>query len=137
MIPTRMESNGEGLEKGIESLWADVARLCSYFQSLLTVPTPARVEACFTHPSMSKKLMDPPEPQFVEDAPDLLVHMHALEKASSKGRNELTYYGRLLSSFLSFDVSVLVLKFDGIGMGVQYCVYLKSGVGTSFEVKMR
>lgn len=64
-----------------------------------------------------QKAMDPPEPFVVEDALDLLVHMRALEKISSRGRNEPTYYGRLLASFaLSFDASVLVLKFADIGM---------------------
>ncbi|XP_057782307.1 DExH-box ATP-dependent RNA helicase DExH8 [Salvia miltiorrhiza] len=64
-----------------------------------------------------QKALDPPEPFIIEDALDLLVHMRALEKASSRGRNEPTYYGRLLASFaLSFDASVLVLKFADIGM---------------------
>ncbi|KAL1542640.1 RNA helicase [Salvia divinorum] len=64
-----------------------------------------------------QKAMDPPEPFIVEDALDLLVHMGALEKSSSRGRYEPTYYGRLLASFaLSFDASVLVLKFADIGM---------------------
>ncbi|XP_042061602.1 DExH-box ATP-dependent RNA helicase DExH8-like isoform X3 [Salvia splendens] len=64
-----------------------------------------------------QKAMDPPEPFIVEDALELLVHMGALEKSSSRGRYEPTYYGRLLASFaLSFDASVLVLKFADIGM---------------------
>lgn len=79
-----MESYSERLESGIESLRADVVRLCSNFQILRTIPTPAKVE------------VDTPQPQFVENAPDLLVHMHVLKKASSKGSNELTHYGRLL-----------------------------------------
>ncbi|XP_042034646.1 DExH-box ATP-dependent RNA helicase DExH8-like isoform X1 [Salvia splendens] len=63
-----------------------------------------------------QKAMDPPEPFIVEDALELLVHMGALEKSSSRGRYEPTYYGRLLASFaLSFDASVLVLKFADIG----------------------
>lgn len=42
--------------------------------------------------------------------------MQALAK-SSRGRYEPTYYGRLLASFsLSFDASVLILKFGDIGM---------------------
>lgn len=66
-----------------------------------------------------QKALDPPEPFVVEDALDLLVQIRALEKASSasRGRNEPTYYGRLLASFsLSFEASVLVLKFADIGM---------------------
>ncbi|KAH6823976.1 zinc finger helicase family protein [Perilla frutescens var. hirtella] len=67
--------------------------------------------------ALLQKAMDPPEPYVIEDALDLLVHMRALEKASSRGRNEPTYYGRLLASFsLSFDASVLVLKFADIGL---------------------
>ncbi|KAG8389489.1 hypothetical protein BUALT_Bualt02G0234700 [Buddleja alternifolia] len=63
------------------------------------------------------KAMDPPDPTVVGDALDLLVHMRALEKASSRGRHEPTFYGRLLASFsLSFDASVLILKFGDIGM---------------------
>lgn len=61
--------------------------------------------------------MDPPETYVVEDAIDVLVHMRALERASSRGHHEPTYYGRLLSSFsLSFDAAVLLLKFADIGM---------------------
>jgi hypothetical protein len=42
--------------------------------------------------------------------------MRALEK-TPRGRYEPTFYGRLLASFsLSFDASVLVLKFGDIGM---------------------
>ncbi|KAL8530954.1 hypothetical protein ACS0TY_007830 [Phlomoides rotata] len=64
-----------------------------------------------------QKAMDPPEPDVVEDALDLLVHMRALKKASSRSRHEPTFYGRLLASFsLSFDSSVLILKFADIGM---------------------
>lgn len=67
--------------------------------------------------ALLQKAMDPPEPYVVEDALDLLVRIRALERASPRGRNEPTYYGRLLSSFsLSFDASVLVLKFAEIGM---------------------
>lgn len=61
--------------------------------------------------------MDPPEPHVINDALDLLVHMRALEKASSRGRYEPTFYGRMLANFsLSFDASVLILKFADIGM---------------------
>ncbi|KAJ1402353.1 Zinc finger, CCCH-type [Sesbania bispinosa] len=64
-----------------------------------------------------QKALDPPDPQVVEDALSLLVQMHALEKTPPRGRYEPTFYGRLLASFsLSFDASVLVLKFGGIGM---------------------
>ncbi|GAU43768.1 hypothetical protein TSUD_36620, partial [Trifolium subterraneum] len=63
-----------------------------------------------------QKALDPPDPQVVEDALDLLVQMRALEK-TPRGRYEPTFYGRLLASFsLSFDASVLVLKFGDIGM---------------------
>ncbi|KAJ4828991.1 hypothetical protein Tsubulata_031721 [Turnera subulata] len=63
-----------------------------------------------------QKALDPPDPDVVEDALDLLVHVKALEKISSRGRYEPTFYGRLLASFaLSFDASVLVLKFGDAG----------------------
>ncbi|XP_011079666.1 DExH-box ATP-dependent RNA helicase DExH8 isoform X1 [Sesamum indicum] len=66
--------------------------------------------------ALLQKALDPPDPDVVEDALDLLVHMRALEKAS-RGRHEPTFFGRLLSSFsLSFDASVLILKFADIGM---------------------
>jgi len=64
-----------------------------------------------------QKALDPPDPQIVEDALSLLVQMGALEKTPTRGRYEPTFYGRLLASFsLSFDSSVLVLKFGDIGM---------------------
>lgn len=68
-------------------------------------------------PVLLQKALDPPDPQVVEDALDLLVRMRALEKTPPRGRIEPTFYGRLLASFsLSFDASVLVLKFGDIGM---------------------
>lgn len=64
-----------------------------------------------------QKALDPPDPQIVEDALDLLVQMRALVKTPPRSRYEPTFYGRLLASFsLSFDASVLVLKFGDIGM---------------------
>ncbi|XP_022155283.1 DExH-box ATP-dependent RNA helicase DExH8 isoform X2 [Momordica charantia] len=63
-----------------------------------------------------QKTLDPPDCYVVEDALNLLVHMKALKK-SPRGRYEPTYYGSLLASFsLSFDSSVLILKFGDIGM---------------------
>ena len=64
-----------------------------------------------------QKALDPPDPDVTEDALDLLVRMKALKKAHSRGRFEPTFYGRLLASFsLSFDASLLVLKFGSAGM---------------------
>lgn len=64
-----------------------------------------------------RKALDPPDPDVVDDALNLLVHIHALQKPSPRSRPEPTFYGRLLSSFtLSFDSSVLILKFGAIGM---------------------
>lgn len=61
--------------------------------------------------------MDPPRPEVVDDALNLLVHVHALEKTTQRGRFEPTFYGSLLSSFaLSFDASMLILKFAEAGM---------------------
>lgn len=63
-----------------------------------------------------KKALDPPDPEVVNDALSLLVHTRALEK-SPRGRYEPTFYGRVLASFsLSFDASVLILKFGDKGM---------------------
>ncbi|KAL5996141.1 hypothetical protein ACLOJK_026214 [Asimina triloba] len=68
--------------------------------------------------ALMQKALDPPDPEIVEDALSLLVHIHALEKpASQRGRYEPTFYGRLLASLsLSFDASVIILKFGEIGM---------------------
>ncbi|XP_008235089.1 PREDICTED: DExH-box ATP-dependent RNA helicase DExH8 [Prunus mume] len=67
--------------------------------------------------ALLQKALDQPHPEVVEDALDLLVHMQALEKTSPRGRYEPTFYGRLLSSLsLSFDASLVVLKFGDIGM---------------------
>lgn len=64
-----------------------------------------------------QKALDPPNPEVVGDALDLLDDKRALQKISPRGRYEPTFYGRLLASFsLSFDASVLVLKFGEIGM---------------------
>ncbi|XP_024967059.1 DExH-box ATP-dependent RNA helicase DExH8 isoform X2 [Cynara cardunculus var. scolymus] len=64
-----------------------------------------------------QKVMDPPRSSVVDDALDLLVHIRALERTSPRGRFEPTFYGRLLSSFaLSFDASMLILKFGEEGM---------------------
>ncbi|MBA0620836.1 hypothetical protein Godav_006508 [Gossypium davidsonii] len=66
---------------------------------------------------VSIKALDPPDAEVVEDALNLLLHVKALEKPSSRGRYEPTFYGRLLASFaLSFDSSVLVVKFGEAGM---------------------
>ncbi|KAI7747707.1 hypothetical protein M8C21_018382, partial [Ambrosia artemisiifolia] len=64
-----------------------------------------------------QKVMDPPRPEVVDDALELLVHIHALEKTVPRGRYEPTFYGRLLSSFsLSFDASMLIIKFGEAGL---------------------
>ncbi|XVF32773.1 hypothetical protein REPUB_Repub17cG0111500 [Reevesia pubescens] len=67
--------------------------------------------------ALLQKALDSPDSEIVEDALNLLVHMKALEKTSSRARYEPTFYGRLLASFsLSFDASVLVVKFGEVGM---------------------
>ncbi|CAM8987819.1 unnamed protein product [Rhodiola kirilowii] len=64
-----------------------------------------------------QKTMDPPDPEVVEDALSLLVHIRALRKLSPRGRYVPTFYGKLLSSFsLSFDASVIIVKFGDLGM---------------------
>jgi hypothetical protein len=68
-------------------------------------------------PVLLQKALDPPDPEFIEDALNLLVCMKALDRPSPRGRYEPTFYGRLLASFpLSFDASVLVLKFADFGL---------------------
>ncbi|KAL5561461.1 hypothetical protein UlMin_031208 [Ulmus minor] len=63
-----------------------------------------------------QRSLDPPNPEVIEDALNLLVQMHVMEK-TPRNRYEPTFYGRLLASFpLSFDASVLILKFGDIGM---------------------
>ncbi|XVE77617.1 hypothetical protein DITRI_Ditri13aG0077600 [Diplodiscus trichospermus] len=67
--------------------------------------------------ALLQKALDPPDSEVVEDALNLLVHVKALEKTSSRGRYEPTFYGQMLASFsLSFDASVLVVKFGELGM---------------------
>ncbi|GMN37996.1 hypothetical protein TIFTF001_007280 [Ficus carica] len=64
-----------------------------------------------------QRTLDPPDSDVIEDALSLLVQMRTLVKTSPRGRYEPTFYGRLLASFsLSFDASVLILKFGAIGM---------------------
>lgn len=63
-----------------------------------------------------QKALDSPDPQVVEDALSLLVHINALEKTHPRARHEPTVCGRLLASFsLSFDASMLILKLADIG----------------------
>lgn len=67
--------------------------------------------------ALLQKALDPPDPEVVEDSLNLLVHMHALERTLPRGRYEPTLYGRLLASFsLSFNASVLIIKFGVVGM---------------------
>lgn len=67
--------------------------------------------------ALLQKALDPPDAEVVEDALNLLLHVKTLEKPSSRGRYEPTFYGRLLASIaLSFDASVLVVKFGEAGM---------------------
>lgn len=62
------------------------------------------------------KAMDPPNPEVIDDALSMLLSIQALRK-SPRGRYEPTFYGRLLASFpLSFDASILVVKFGEMGM---------------------
>ncbi|KAL9247162.1 hypothetical protein vseg_020625 [Gypsophila vaccaria] len=66
---------------------------------------------------LSQKALDPPELETVEDALNLLEHIKAVKKVQPRGRYEPTFYGGLLSSFsLSFDASLLILKFADAGM---------------------
>lgn len=65
--------------------------------------------------ALLQKVLNPPDPDAIEDALESLVQIHALEKTSS-GRYEPTFYGCLLNSLpLSFDSSVLTLKFCELG----------------------
>lgn len=62
--------------------------------------------------------MDPPYPVVVENAINQLLNIKALNKhPTHKGSYEPTFYGRLLDSLpLTFDPSVLLLKFGDIGL---------------------
>ncbi|KAF0919513.1 hypothetical protein E2562_029630 [Oryza meyeriana var. granulata] len=64
-----------------------------------------------------QKVLDPPNLDVVEAALESLVQIRALDKPTSpRGRHEPTFYGCLLNSLpLSFDASVLALKFGDIG----------------------
>lgn len=64
-----------------------------------------------------QKALDPPDLEVVQDALDFLIQIHAVEKISPRARYDPSFYGRLLSSLtLSFDASILILKFGDIGM---------------------
>uniref|UniRef100_A0A1D1ZBL2 Zinc finger CCCH domain-containing protein 4 n=1 Tax=Anthurium amnicola TaxID=1678845 RepID=A0A1D1ZBL2_9ARAE len=65
-----------------------------------------------------QKVLDPPDPDVIEDALSLLIHINALERTIfHRDRHEPTFYGRLLDSLpLSFDASVLALKFGENGL---------------------
>lgn len=67
--------------------------------------------------ALLQKALDSPDPEVVEDALNLLVNIKAINKTQPRGRYEPTFYGRILSSFsLSFDASVLIVKFGTLGM---------------------
>ncbi|KAF8006737.1 hypothetical protein BT93_K0903 [Corymbia citriodora subsp. variegata] len=76
----------------------------------------AELEAINDPRVLLQKALDPPDPDVVQDALDLLVHMGVLQ-TSNRGRLEPTFYGRLLASFsLSFDASLLIIKFGEVGL---------------------
>ncbi|XP_056170365.1 DExH-box ATP-dependent RNA helicase DExH8-like isoform X3 [Syzygium oleosum] len=76
----------------------------------------AELEAINDPRVLLQKALDPPDPDVVQDALDLLVHMGALQ-TSHRGRLESTFYGRLLASLsLSFEASLLVIKFGEVGL---------------------
>ncbi|XP_066308656.1 zinc finger CCCH domain-containing protein 4-like [Miscanthus floridulus] len=65
--------------------------------------------------ALLQRVLNPPDPDAIEDALESLVQIHALEITNS-GRYEPTFYGCLLNSLpLSFDSSVLALKFCELG----------------------
>ncbi|KAL4202751.1 hypothetical protein AMTRI_Chr02g222720 [Amborella trichopoda] len=68
--------------------------------------------------ALLRKALDPPNPEIVRDALNLLVHLHALDAPTShRGRYEPTFVGHLLGGLpLNFDASMLVIKFGEIGM---------------------
>ncbi|XP_047050147.1 zinc finger CCCH domain-containing protein 4-like [Lolium rigidum] len=76
-----------------------------------------------------QKVLDPPNADVIQDALDSLVQIHALVKPTSpRGRYGPTFYGCLLNSLpLSFDASVLALKFGEVGFlheGILICIML-------------
>ncbi|CAO2185089.1 unnamed protein product [Urochloa humidicola] len=65
--------------------------------------------------ALLQKVLSPPDSDAIEDALESLVQIHALEKIGP-GRYQPTFYGCLLNSLpLSFDSSVLALKFCELG----------------------
>ncbi|CAO2203087.1 unnamed protein product [Urochloa humidicola] len=65
--------------------------------------------------ALLQKVLNPPDSDAIEDALESLVQIHALEKLGP-GRYQPTFYGCLLNSLpLSFDSSVLTLKFCELG----------------------
>ncbi|XP_068660448.1 DExH-box ATP-dependent RNA helicase DExH8 [Aristolochia californica] len=89
------------------SLRQQVLRICSSVSKAINDPK-----------VLLQKALDPPDPEIVQDALNLLVHIHALRKSSSaRNRYEPTFYGHLLASLrLSFDASLFTLKFGEIGL---------------------
>ena len=90
--------------------------LCIFVvQILLHIQVKDETLTIFFSPALLQKVLNPPDPDAVEDALESLVQIHALEKTSS-GRYQPTFYGCLLNSLpLSFDSSVLTLKFCELG----------------------
>ncbi|GMH21879.1 hypothetical protein Nepgr_023722 [Nepenthes gracilis] len=64
-----------------------------------------------------RKALEPPDPEIIDDALNLLVQMKALQKMQPRLQYDPTFYGRLLANFsLSFDTSVLILKCGSVGI---------------------
>jgi HrpA-like RNA helicase len=68
--------------------------------------------------ALLRKVLDPPEPEVVEEALNHLIDINAIEKLhSTRIRYEPTFHGRLIDGLpLSFEASVLTLKFGNVGL---------------------
>lgn len=90
--------------------------LCIYLWSIFWLPSQVKINSYYVFSSaLLQRVLNPPDPDAIEEALESLVQIHALEKTTS-GRYEPTFYGCLLNSLpLSFDSSVLALKFCELG----------------------
>ncbi|CAN0889021.1 DExH-box ATP-dependent RNA helicase DExH8 [Linum grandiflorum] len=111
--------------KNVSCLMPEVLDTCAVSDSLLLGVLALLVfddkvgprDLVLMSPGLLRKSLDPPSPEVVEDALDVLVSMKALDKTYPSGRCVPTFYGQLLASFsLPLDAAVLIVKFGSIGL---------------------
>ncbi|GFZ13734.1 zinc finger (CCCH type) helicase family protein [Actinidia rufa] len=82
----------------------------------------AKARNCEVGGEDREKALDPPDPEIVEDALSLLVHICALEKTFPRGRYKPTFYGR----YLLVVVTLQALKCAGGLSGItKWYLYIK------------